>query len=234
MSYLDGVRLKVSWYGKIYFLYLESIIMKARPFSKDNLFKIAEHDDHEAFEIMFHHFYAKLLSIARYYIHSHELAEEVVNDVFIKVWNKRKKLLRIKKLESYLYVLVKNHALNQVRAAPGRRMMSIDKTDLEVTVSPVNPEDQLLSNEMINVLQNSITSLPPKCGLVFRMVKDDKLTYKEVASILNISVKMVEKHVGLALKRIRLDLDDYAGGSTWNFKNHIHKGLILITILLLA
>ena len=208
--------------------------MKTRAFSKNDLIRIAENDDHEAFKSMFHHFYAKLLSIARYYVHSHELAEEVVNDVFVKVWNKRKKLLRIKKLESYLYVLVKNHALNQIRTASGYPVMSIDKTVLEVKISPVNPEDQLLSKEMMEVLQNSIASLPPKCGLVFRMVKDDKLTYKEVAAVLNISVKMVEKHVGTALKRIRVDLDNYADGAASNFKNHLYRGLLSIAVLLLA
>ncbi|MDN5214938.1 RNA polymerase sigma-70 factor [Fulvivirgaceae bacterium BMA12] len=207
--------------------------MKTIVFSKGDLIKIAENGDHEAFKRMFHYFYARLLSVARHYVHSHELAEEVVNDVFVKIWNKRKKLVQIKKLEKYLYVLVKNHALNQIREASGHRVMSIDKTVLEITVSSVNPEEQFLSKEMLEVFQRSVDALPPKCGLVFRMVKDDQLTYKEVASILNISVKMVEKHVGLGLKRLRKDLDNYVDGAS-NLKSHMHKGLLLAAILLLT
>ena len=208
--------------------------MKTIVFSKGDLIKIAENGDHEAFKRMFHYFYARLLSVARYYVHSHELAEEVVNDVFVKIWDKRKKLMQIKKLETYLYVLVKNHALNQIREASGHRVMSIDKTVLEITVSSINPEEQFLSQEMLEVFQRSVDALPPKCGLVFRMVKDDRLTYKEVASILNISVKMVEKHVGLGLKRLRKDLDNYADGATSNLKSHMHKGFLLAAILLLT
>lgn len=201
--------------------------------SRDDIIQISSHTDQVAFKKMFHQYYGKLLSLARYYVHSNELAEEVVGDVFVKVWDNRKKLIDVKNMESYLYVLVKNHSLNQIRSTSGRQFMTIDSVDLEVHASVRNPEEQLLSNEMIAVFERTVASLPEKCNLVYRMVKDDGLSYKEVAKMLDISVKMVEKHVGTALKRIRNDMDQYTDHSNTNFKNLIYTGLILISLLIL-
>ncbi|MEQ6122462.1 RNA polymerase sigma-70 factor [Reichenbachiella sp. MALMAid0571] len=201
-------------------------------FTKDDLKKIALHGDQDAFKRMFHQFYGKLLGLARYYVRSNELAEEVVNDVFVKVWDKRQKMTEVKKLESYLYTLVKNHSLNQIRFASGYQIMTIDNVDLEIRATHRNPEEQLLSKEMLSVFESSVAALPEKCNLVYRMVKDDGMTYKEVAKMLDISVKMVEKHVGTALKRIRLDMDDYTNQSGTNFKNLIYTGLIIVSNLI--
>ncbi len=189
---------------------------------------IARHGNEEAFRRMFHVYYGKMLSLARYYVHSNELAEEVVNDVFVKIWDQRKKLVTIKKIESYLYVLTKNHALNQIRSVRGQQLMTIDTIDLQVKVHPTDPEAELLSKEMLAVFTESVASLPEKCNLVYRMVKDDGLSYKETAAILDISVKMVEKHVGTALKRIRKDMDNYTEGAGSNMKN------ILISVALVV
>lgn len=200
--------------------------------TKDDHINIALHGDQRAFKRMFHLFYGKLLSLARYYVHSNELAEEVVNDVFVKVWNTRQKLVEVKKLESYLYTLVKNHSLNQIRSGSGYQIMTIDNVDLEIRAIHKNPEEQLLSKEMMSVFEGSVAALPQKCNLVYRMVKDDQMSYKEVAKMLDISVKMVEKHVGTALKRIRHDMDDYTNQSGSNFKNLIYSATVILSNLI--
>lgn len=197
--------------------------------TKNDIDRIAKHSDQEAFKKLFHTFYGKLLGLARYYVHSNELAEEVVSDVFVKVWDKRKKLAGVKKMESYLYILVKNHALNQIRSSAGHQFMTIDKVDLEIRVAARNPEEQLLSKEMMSVFEGSVSSLPAKCNLVYRMVKDDGMSYKETSKLLNISVKMVEKHIGTALRRIRNDMDHYTNESGSDFTSLINVGLLFLS-----
>ncbi|MEO9805147.1 MAG: RNA polymerase sigma-70 factor [Reichenbachiella sp.] len=188
-------------------------------FHRDDIVRIAKHGDKEAFSRMFHEYYGKLFGLARYYVKSNELAEEVVDDTFVKIWQKRKKLSGVKNLEAYLYTIIKNHSLNQIRTNSDRQFMSIDNVDLKIKMIARNPEEQLLSKEMLSVMEHSVSSLPERCGLVYRMVKDDGLSYKEVAAMLKISVKMVEKHVGTALRRIRQEMTGYTGRSNTNLKN---------------
>lgn len=188
-------------------------------FHREDIVRIAKHGDKEAFSRMFREYYGKLFGLARYYVKSNELAEEVVDDAFVKIWQKRKKLNSVKNLEGYLYTIIKNHSLNQLRSNSGRQFMSVDNIDLKIKITARNPEEQLLSKEMLSVMEQSISSLPERCGLVYRMVKDDGLSYKEVATVLDISIKMVEKHVGTALRRIRQEMAGYTGRSNTNLKN---------------
>lgn len=202
------------------------------PFSTENIVKIAKDNDQVVFREFFDVFHAQLFELAKYYTKSHELAEEVVSDVFYKVWKNRQKLLKVSNLEGYLYTMTKHQSVDHIRSLSKVQFMSIDKAELSITLKPIDPEKQLLSDELITVFENSIISLPDKCGLVFRLVKQDGFTYREVADMLDISMKTVEKHIGVALKRVRKDLKNYTGYSRIKLKNIIYTGLLLLSILI--
>ena len=172
--------------------------------------KIAENDDEMAFRAFFDRYHVKLYQLAKYYTGSNEDAEEIVSDVFIKVWKNRSQLPKVNNLESYLFIATKNQSLSFLRIKKKSiTFMSIDQNDLKVEIDIVDSETCLINKELLRKLEDSVRKLPEKSGLVYQMVKEDGLSYKVVANTLNVSVKAVEKHMGIALKRIRIDIIKY-------------------------
>ena len=185
--------------------------------------------DQQAFRELFDLYHGKLFELARYYSKSDQVAEEVTNDVFIKIWKKRNKLSTIKQIESYLFIATKNETLTYLRDnKKDLALMSINQVELNLKLQVQDAEHSFLSKELLKALEDSIKNLPEKSGLVYRMVKEDNLSYKEVARVLDLSVKSVEKHMGLAFKRIRKDLSSYLSCSDLDYKNVI---ISLFTIL---
>lgn len=198
---------------------------------QEDLVKIAEHDDEVAFKSLFDWYHGKLYQLARYYTRSNEVAEEVVSDVFIKVWKNRHKLSQLENLESYLFIATKNQSLSFLRSNEKALMFqSINHSDLNIKINMPDSESNLINQELLAQLEESVRRLPEKSALVYHMVKDDNMSYKEVAEALNVSVKTVEKHMGIALKRIRLDITKYLECEDINLKNY--NMAILIGVLL--
>ena len=164
--------------------------------------RIAESGDEAAFEELFNLYYPRLLLFAEAILKSREPAEEAVEDVFLKLWSNRKTLPAIKNLNYYLLVSVKHKALDYLEKMKSQVMVSFDDADLELTMMPVNPESTLISAESIRIIQTVINNLPPRCKLIFHLVKEDGLKYRETADLLNISIKTVETQMSLALSKI--------------------------------
>jgi len=164
---------------------------------------VAESDDQSAFQVLFRHFFPGLLSFAESYMKNRMFAEEVVEDVFVKLWENRKMLPAIKNLNYYLYVATKHGAINYLEKQRRKNYsFDIDELDEEVLHFHRSPEDILISEQVLRQIEHIINTLPPKCKLVFRLVKEEGLRYKEVAELLGISVKTVENQVSIALQKI--------------------------------
>jgi len=178
--------------------------------------------DQQAFRELFDLYHGKLFELARYYSKSDQIAEEVTNDVFVRIWNRRSKLTTIKQLESYLYIATKNETLTYLRDnKKDLALMSINQVELSLKLQVQDAEHTFLDAELLKALEDSIKNLPEKSGLVYRMIKEDNLSYKEVARVLDLSVKSIEKHMGLAFKRIRKDLSSYISCADLDYKNVI-------------
>lgn len=169
--------------------------------------QVALFDDQHAFRILFKHYYTTLFQFAVSIVKVREAAEEIVEDVFIKVWNKRKSLTEIANLRLYLYVSVKNHCLNHVTRRGHTAEIDLDQLDVVCAELVPNPEDLLVASELLQRVNKSIHELPPKCRIVYKMVKENGLSYKEVGEILNISPRTVENHIAAALKKLASLLD---------------------------
>jgi RNA polymerase sigma-70 factor (ECF subfamily) len=169
---------------------------------------VVDHDDHAAFEFLFDHFYEKLMRVALYYLNKELIAEDAVADVFYKLWANRKKLQKVENLENYLFTMIKNQCLYILRS---NKKVLFDEAMIDDHQQIVieNPESNLISEEFIKFYNDKVKELPPKCKLVYLMVKDDGLRYKEVADLLNISVKTVENQMTKAIAHIRKCLLDY-------------------------
>lgn len=170
--------------------------------------KISEQDDQHAFEQLYRHYHAGLLSYAMTLVEHRELAEEVVEDVFIKIWTNRKTLATISNFSYYLYTAAKHTSLNYHSKRKRSATDSIDPADNEIFLDYNDPEMSVIRQENISVIENAINTLPEKCRLVFRLIKDDGLKYKEVAQLLGLSQKTIEAHMTLAYSRILTNLQE--------------------------
>lgn len=169
---------------------------------------VADFDDHNAFEYIFDVFYDKLLRVALYYLGKDLLAEDAISEVFYKLWTNRKKLSKIENLENYLFTITKNQCLYTIRS--NKKVIFDEKMmDDNQRIVIENPESGLISEEFIKYYNAKVQELPPKCKLVFLMVKEDGMKYKEVAEILSISIKTVENQMTRAIGHVRKCINSY-------------------------
>lgn len=165
--------------------------------------RIACHDDQHAYKLLFTALYPYLYPFARALVKAKEPAEEVVSDVFIKVWEKRKELQKVENLKLYLYVTTRHIALNYLDKQKRKPTKPLEYFQHSEFISVhLDPEQLLITADMMAIIKRSIDLLPPKCKVIFKLVKEDGLKYREVAEILNISVKTVENQLAIALQKI--------------------------------
>jgi RNA polymerase sigma-70 factor (ECF subfamily) len=165
--------------------------------------QIARFDDQQAYRLLFKALYPYLYPFARALVKAKEPAEEVVSDVFIKVWEKRQDLGKIENLKVYLYVTTRHIAFNYLEKQRRNATNPLDQVQTSELISVyIDPEQLLITSDMMHLLRKAIDRLPTKCRLIFRLVKEDGLKYREVAEVLNISIKTVENQVAIALQKL--------------------------------
>jgi RNA polymerase sigma-70 factor (family 1) len=164
--------------------------------------RIARFDDQQAYKELFTSLYSYLFQFAKTLVKAKEPAEEIISDVFIKVWEKRKELEKIENLKLYLYVSTRNLSYNYLDKQKRSATNPLDNVQAEFTSVYFDPEQLLITADMLSRIQKAIDQLPPKCKVIFRLAKEDGLKYREVAEILNISVKTVENQLAIAVQKI--------------------------------
>lgn len=170
--------------------------------TRELFLRIAEFEDQKAFRELYNSRFARLYRFSFSIVHSKEYAEEIVNDVFMNLWRRRNKLHKITNPDVYLYVAVKNHSLDYLSREHLRNTTDICELGAEHLKFTSDPENLMITAEMTKKLEQVIQQLPPKCKMIFKLVKEDGLKYKEVAAILNLSVKTIEAQLTIATKRI--------------------------------
>jgi RNA polymerase sigma-70 factor (ECF subfamily) len=174
--------------------------------------KVSEQDDERAFEQIFLHFYPRLFSFALAYLKNRDWATEVVEDALIYIWENRKVLPAVKNLTYYLYVATRNGALNCLKKNRREATLHLDEAQPDAMQFHRDPENILISEEILQSIEKAISALPAKCQLIFRLVKEEGLKYREVAELLGISVKTVEAQMSIALRRIQEALPQHLSG----------------------
>lgn len=177
--------------------------------------RIAEGDDSSAYKELYHLLYYRLHAFAQGIVRNHEVAEEIVSDVFVKLWQQRARLSQINNLTVYLYVATKNLSYNYLLRRQKETQGGLHEL-MQVSVgrfSP-SPEQLLISEEMVRKIEDAIQHLPPKCKLIFKLVKEDGLKYKEIAEILQISVKTIDAQLAIALRKIKKAIQFDLSGNT--------------------
>ncbi len=163
--------------------------------------QITRCESEQAFSALFRLLYDRLLRFCIQYVNSREAAEEIVSDVFVKLWNRRLELENIANLEVYLFVAVKNHSLNYLEQFSAIRIAPLDNGLAQLS-APADPEKEMEWKEMHLKLDQEVNRLPDQCRKVFRLIRDEGFRYKDVAVILNISPRTVETQLFRAIRRL--------------------------------
>jgi RNA polymerase sigma-70 factor (family 1) len=162
---------------------------------------IALYDSEQAYNQLFNRLFNPLKRFAASFVKSNELAEEIAGDVMITLWRNRHQLLAIRNIKIYAFVIAKNTSLNALKAKNGDTVQ-LDETNVDITFDYLTPEQILINEELKSSIAQIVQALPPRCKMVFKLVKEDCLSYKEVAEILEISPKTVDAHLVTAIKKI--------------------------------
>jgi RNA polymerase sigma-70 factor (ECF subfamily) len=167
-------------------------------------------DDEQALEYLFWQHYTALKGVSYRIVGNNELAKDLVQDVFARLWEKRHQLNISKPVKAYLLRAVINRSLNHVRDHSKMHVVSLDTLKPEQHATPPNETGaKLEAHELNSLIAGTIQELPLKCRLAFQLSRDEEMSYNEIASHMGISVKAVEKHISKALKKLRDSLNTY-------------------------
>lgn len=164
--------------------------------------------DQKAFQSIVYEYSDRLLTFSVGFVRKYEIAEEIVSDAFVSLWNQRDKISNIRDLRSYLYILVRNGSISHLRKMNGRKEISIDDIQEYYTLPVTGPETEDFTEEILNQINKAIEQLPPKCKMVFTLAKIQGMKYKEISDILDISVKTINNHIANALVHISQSLSE--------------------------
>ena len=163
---------------------------------------VALHNDRQSFKRLYQFYYRKLFCLAKSFVKSTEEAEEIVNDTFLSIWVRRAELINIRNFTIYICTAIRNKSLTAMAKMKIYEHLNLDDIHIDIKDLTAGSQEKLQADDLAKLLNHSIAQLPDQCRLVFKLVKEDGFKYKEVAELLDISVKTVEYHMGNALKKI--------------------------------
>jgi RNA polymerase sigma-70 factor, ECF subfamily len=168
--------------------------------------KVVRDGDYNAFRELFTRHYRPLCTYAMRVVVVREIAEEVVSDVFVKLWKNRDQIEVHTSFEAYMYRAVRNQSLDylKLRSYRCRERDSLDSVQWSTAhADHYTPIEEMVFNEFYDRVEGCISELPRQCQVIFRLSREEGLRYREIAERLQISVKTVETQMGRALKVLR-------------------------------
>lgn len=175
--------------------------------------RIILHNDEEAFKELFFDFFSPLCMFANRYIEDKNSCEDVVQDVFFQIWMHRKQLNIQQSARNYLITSVRNACINYLRKNEGKfQHIQINNIN-EATQSKHAISEETISllavSELKEQLDKSLAKLPEPVRQAFELNRFEDLTYNEIASLMNVSIKTIEAYISKALKLLRVELKDF-------------------------
>jgi RNA polymerase sigma-70 factor (ECF subfamily) len=159
-------------------------------------------NDQQSFRKLFDLFAHRLVNFSQAILNSRETAVEIVDDVFVKLWKNRQQANDIQNISVYLYTAVKNTSLNYLSKKAKEQVTDpFDFININISADQT-PEQKMITEELFKKIESAIDQLPPRCKMVFKLVREDGLKYKDVADILNISINTVDAQMVIAVRRI--------------------------------
>ena len=170
--------------------------------------RVKEFDDFKAFEVIFHQYYNLLCNLVYRIVNCQHEAEEIVSEVYCKLWANRKTMRVDVSLKALLVTSAKNRSIDHLRKR--KKIKNFNVEGYQNSRQPIeSPEYAMIYHEFSDHLESWIEDLPPKGKQIFKMSRDSGLKYHEIASQLGISIKTVETHMRRSLINLRGKLKTY-------------------------
>lgn len=164
--------------------------------------QMKDEDSQRGFRSFYDLTYDRLFRIAYYYVRNEEWAQEIVLDVFMRLWERRASLPEVQSIEDYCFILVKNASLNYLEKESRHTTLSTDHLPEPISQAD-SPEDTLISEELFARYVKALDRLPERCREVFIRIREEKQSYAQVADELDIRVKTVDAQLQKALTRLK-------------------------------
>jgi RNA polymerase sigma-70 factor (ECF subfamily) len=181
------------------------MIRKLNDFTDDQLFSILKKDDAQAFDEIYSRYWHTLYGQAYKRLGNRETTEEVLQDLFTKIWINRHKIMVNVSVGAYLSASVKYLVLNQLQKEAVRKKFAFGYIKQAPTTGNVT-EETILFQELQYLVAQEVGKLPPKCKSVFELSRYEQYSNKGIAKELNISEKTVENQIGKAIKVLKIKL----------------------------
>lgn len=178
--------------------------------SRDNrLTQKMQDKDEDFFEFLFEKYHRQLFLLALQYLKDEKLAEDAIQDVFLKVWQKRDRLDPSRSVKGFLFTTLKNHVLNMIRNKK-RRIANTVEAGSQKSGTVENTEEEMVLNEYWKIVERGVSELPSGKQKVFRLRRMQGYTNREVASVLQISITTVKSQLYKATKFMRSFIREHA------------------------
>lgn len=192
---------------------------RERPYNEKKVLGLLAQGSEFAFTELFDRYRARIYGVALKFLKCPDLAEEVVQEVFLKVWLRREDLVNILHFEGYLFTMTRNHVFDGIKEIAKE---TTAKSEFALHVKQVNDTDYpLIEKQYEELLQEAVVQLPPQQKQIFHLAKTDGLTHQAIADQLHISRLTVKTHMAKALHTLRRNLQHYI--STFAILLLIHR-----------
>ena len=175
--------------------------------TEKELIILLKEGDEKAFTTLYRRYWSKVYNFSRLYLSSILEIEEVVQEVFVKVWESRSLLREDDNFKGFLFVITRNLVFNQFRRSFNENAYKL--TVLSSIMPYYNLEEELTAADLQEFIEKMVKELPQRQQEVFNLSRNARLTYKEISIRLNISEKTVERHINEALKFLKKNIMFY-------------------------
>lgn len=180
---------------------------KEKSFDEKKLLELLSNGSEYAFTQIFDAYRSQIFGVSMKFLKSQHLAEEVVHDVFLKVWLKREKLVKVQNFRAYLFAMTRNHVLDRIKAIAAETSA---KRELgHIIQHEEYAESFLIEKQYEELLHKVVDALPPQQKQIFRLAKIEGMSHHVIAEQLHISRLTVKTHMAKALQTIRQSLEHH-------------------------
>ena len=158
--------------------------------------------DEKAFVELFDHYRDKIYGVALKLTRTATLAEEIVEDVFLKIWLKRADLLKIENFSAYLFIITRNHVYRSLKQI-ANNYQTVELIENSQSIASDNIEDYVIGREYDSLLHDALSHLPKQQRQVYSLIKEHGLKREEAAVVLHLKPETIKFHLAEAMKNIR-------------------------------
>ncbi len=175
--------------------------MSYNQFSDEKLLYLLQEGDEKSLEIIVLRYWEALYRVAFKILDDPYSCEDIVQDIFVGIWENREKLMVSNSLKAYLFAATRYGAYRQVKAQI-QRQKGFENGNPDM-IEKYNPQNELEYGDLLKSIEKVVNKLPERCKEVYLLSREEQLSHKEIASRLKISTKTVENQITIALGRLR-------------------------------